>query len=405
MALTILFGVISSLAARAQVTQRQIDNLRDQQRAVQQQRREAQAHINSINFERLGAVAQKSVLDDRIMLTQQEIDLINETIDTLVELIAEKRAEVFAAESRENAQLQRFRRRVRDMEENGVITYLDIIFSSTNFSDLLARIDFVRDIMRADETLYNNLTAARVETQEAQARLEKTMHEAEEERVQLELREAELEVQLEEANELIRQIEADLEAANELYEQRLAEEREVQAEINRMVEQQRREEEARRAAEAAARAAGRNVEGGGGPVQGTGTLVWPVPERNVVSSPFGTRMHPVHRVNRFHAGIDIPAPTGTNVIAADGGRVIVSQHSPSYGHYIVINHGNGRTTLYAHLSSRAVSVGQLVTQGQVIGRVGSTGISTGPHLHFEVSQNGTRVNPLNFFSGWTRRGW
>jgi murein DD-endopeptidase MepM/ murein hydrolase activator NlpD len=128
-------------------------------------------------------------------------------------------------------------------------------------------------------------------------------------------------------------------------------------------------------------------------VRGTGELLWPVPGHRTVTSGFGIRLHPVFRVHRQHLGIDIGAPHGARVVASDTGTVITSEYDRSYGHYIVISHGNGMTTLYAHLSSRGVRRGDVVVRGDTIGRIGSTGVSTGPHLHFEVMINGSRVNP------------
>jgi len=383
--------VLSSVApAGATVTRTQINRLRDEQREIQARRQETQARINSIEFERMTALAQKEVLDGRIALTEAEIELIRYTIIEYGYLIEDKELEVVEALNRENARLQLFRERVRSMEENGVITYLDIIFSATSFSDLLARIDFVGDLMRADESAYHNLIAARLETEAAKEALEEIKAELEEEEILLQERYAELEIQREEAIELILQIFQDREAAIELLRQEEDEWARVQTEINRLEEELRRQQEA---AAAAAAAAGRNH---GTSVVGTGELLWPVSgtSRANVTSPFGVRRHPVFGTNRMHNGIDIGAPHGRNVFAADSGTVLTSTHNASFGNFIVISHGNGMTTLYAHLSTRSVSVGDTVSRGQVIGRVGSTGISTGPHLHFEVSINGVRTNPL-----------
>jgi len=125
-------------------------------------------------------------------------------------------------------------------------------------------------------------------------------------------------------------------------------------------------------------------------------MIWPCPGYKTLTSYFGRRFHPVLKIYRSHNGIDIAAPSGANIIAAASGEVITSEYSSSYGNYIVINHGSGVTTLYAHMSVRGVSVGAKVSQGQSIGKVGSTGISTGPHLHFEVSVNGTRQDPQSY---------
>jgi len=373
--LIITISVLDDTVASARVTQGHINRLRNEKREYERQKREIQEKIDAYEFERLAEMTKKQVLDERIMLTGLEIENTNEIIEQYIILIREKEYEVVLAQNRENTQLQKYRSRVRDMEENGVISYLEIVFDSTSFSDLLARIDFVGDIMRADETLYNNLQDARNETEAAKEDLELTKEEMEEEKVSLELKEAELQEQLEEAHELILKLEADIETEQELRADVAAEEERVQKAINAAVAELQRQQERDRQRRA------------GGSATGTGRFMWPV--GGTITSRFGMRN------GRMHSGVDIAAGHGTTVVAADSGTVITSTYSSSYGNYIVISHGGGVTTLYAHLSSRSVSAGSTVSKGQAIGRVGSTGVSTGPHLHFEMSIGGSKVNPLN----------
>ena len=384
MAFSFIYAAIDALTATAAVTQAQIDKLRQEKKEYEKKKQEIQSKINTIEFERMTEVAKKSVLDDRIMLTGNEIDNTTETIAHYEDLIAEKELEVIAAQGRENDQLEHYKDRVRDMEENGVISYLEIIFESSSFIDLLARIDFVADIMSADENTYQRLIAAREETYNAKLDLENTKEELEEEKVQLEFKNEELLEQLAEASLLIEKIEATLDAENELYKQTNAEEAKVQEEINKKVEELRRQQERANAG-----------------VKGTGTLGWPSPGYSYVTSTYGLRPHPVHKVIRQHSGIDISVPYGAKIVASDTGTVITSAYNSSYGNYVVISHGNGVTTLYAHLSSRSVSAGQSVTKGQTVGLCGSTGVSTGPHLHFEVAVGGARTNPLQFFTNYS----
>ncbi|MCL2126585.1 MAG: peptidoglycan DD-metalloendopeptidase family protein [Oscillospiraceae bacterium] len=381
MVFSIIWVAIDALSAKAIVTQAEIDKLREEKKDYEKRKQEIQSRINTIEFERMAEVAKKSVLDDRIILTGMEIDNINSTIDLYNELIIDKEREVGEAINREDAQLRKYMMRVRDMEENGIISYLEIIFDSTSFSDLLARLDFVGDIMQADEMMYNNLIKAREDTIIAKENLEITVQEKEAEKVLLEKKVDELNGQLDEASELISSIEATLETESELYAVESAEADRIQKEINTKVEELRKQE-------AAAAAASR--------VRGTGQLLWPCPSASYVSEGFGVRLHPVYNVYRQHWGVDIPANYGVSIIAADSGTVIISEYNSSYGNYVVINHGNGMTTLYAHMSSRGVSVGQSVSKGQIIGYVGTTGVSTGPHLHFEVSVDGNKVDPEKY---------
>ena len=391
MLMSVGFVILDSLVASANNisgTRAQINRLREDLREYQRRRNEVQTHINAIDFERRAELARKSILDDRIMFTGMEIDIIEATIEQYEILIVEKEHEVVRAQEREDAQFQLFRTRVRNMEENGVISYLEILFDSTSFADLLARMDFVTDIMRADEHIYHSLVAAREATIEAKEELEETRLELEEERILLYIRQDELAEQVAEADALIYQLLQDREAEQALHDAIVADENRIMSQIS-AEEQRLRELEAAAAAAAAAARGQQNV------VRGTGELIWPVPGHRRISSGFGIRQHPVFGVMRQHNGIDIPAPHGVNVVAADRGTVITSTYNSSFGNFIVISHGN-MNTLYAHLSTRSVRVGDVVQRGQVIGRIGSTGISTGPHLHFEVHVNGQRVNPTRY---------
>jgi len=402
MTLMVTDSSLIDIAGSSQVTKTQIDNLRAEKREYERQKREIQSKIDAIEFEHLAEMSKKEVLDQRIRLTDLEIKNINKTIEQYYNLIREKEYEVFLSQNREESQFHKYRNRVRDMEENGIITYLEIIFDATSYSDLLARIDFVGDIMSSDKKLFDDLQIARSEIEEAKADLEEVRTELEEEKVQLELIEAELLEQLEEAHELIRNLEADIETERQLRDQLIAEEARVQREINAATEQLRRQEEAERLrrqreqeqaqpgpGSGGSGSGGGGTGGGGGSGGGgnSGTLGWPVPGGSIISR-WGAP-----RGGRLHQGLDISGAHGANVVAAESGTVITSSYGTGYGYYVTVSHGNGLSTLYSHLSSSAVNVGDTVTRGQVVGYVGSTGNATTPHLHFEVFVNGTRVNP------------
>ena len=397
----IAVSFLADITGSAQVTQTQIDRLRAEKREYERQKREVQSRINTIEFEHMTETLKKEVLDQRITLTDLEIRNINQIIEQYYNLIREKEYEVFLAQNREEDQLQKYRSRVRDMEENGVISYLEILFDATSFSDLLARIDFISDIMTADTKLYNDLQVKRNETEEAKADLEEIKEELEEEKEQLEQKEVELLEQLEEAHEMIRSLEADIENESQRRDQLIAEEARIQREINTAVEQLKRQQEAERlrrlreqqnqsqsgSGSSGSGSASTGESGGGGGTSGSGQFTWPVPGGKIISR-WGAS-----RGNRSHQGLDISGAHGANVVAADSGTVITVSYGSGYGNYVTISHGNGIQTLYSHLTSSAVSVGTSVSRGQVIGYVGSTGNATTPHLHFEVFVNGTRVNP------------
>ena len=162
----------------------------------------------------------------------------------------------------------------------------------------------------------------------------------------------------------------------------------VQSQIDKQVEELRRQEEANKKNDPSYDPGKANGA--------TGSMMWPCPSCHYITSQFGWRYHPIYQTQKYHSGVDIGASYGATIVAADGGTIITAGSVSGYGNCVVINHGNGITTLYGHMSSIAVSVGQKVSKGQTIGYVGSTGNSTGPHLHWEVTVNGVRQNPLNY---------
>ncbi len=363
------------------VTQSQIDSLKEKAYELEQEKKELQSQINALETDQASVMAKKSALDQKIDVTQQQIENINEQIETYTQYIADKEVELAHAQEAENDQLEMFKVRLRAMEELGTISYISVVFNANSYADLLARLADVGEIMESDELLYQQLVLAKLETINAKDTLELAKADQEAQVVQLGEKQTELQEQQQQAQELLIEIENNLDTYNALYDQIDAESDQVQNEINEKVAELERQMAAA--------------------VVGTGTLIWPTPSSYRVTSPFGMRYHPIYHVNRMHTGIDIGASYGSKVVASDSGTVITSVYSSSYGNYIVISHGNGMTTLYAHLSSRLVSKGDTVSQGNVIGYVGSTGASTGPHLHYEVSVNGSRVDPLNYFSGYT----
>ena len=198
----------------------------------------------------------------------------------------------------------------------------------------------------------------------------------------------ELNVQRERANKLVQELRASQSEAQGDLDDLSAEEEAIQAEIVRLSK--------KLAEEQAAQGKPSNAALGG--------YIWPVSSRRITST-FGGRASPGGIGSTNHKGVDIGGVGYTSQIyAAKAGTVIVSQYSSSYGNYVVVSHGSGNTTLYAHMSSRKVSVGQYVNQGDVLGITGSTGNSTGPHLHFEITENGTRINPLKYLTGYVLAG-
>lgn len=396
MMVTLVVSVVGSLGALAADEQDQIDALEQQKIELQSQQASIQTNINDLMAQQADVIEQKAAMDEKNELARQEIELINEQIDVYTDLIEQKARELEKAEAAEQAQYDLYCKRVRAMEEEGSYTYLDILFQCRSLSDVLSAIDMIGEIMDADKRLFEEYKTARENTEKVKAEYEGTLQQLGEKQETLEAEKAELEAQIAAAVEVINQLENDIEAAKAEYAKAAAAEAAAQASINAIIAQMQAEEEAARQ-----EAAENNQQYTGIGSTATGTYIWPCPSSTYVTSAFGMREHPLFGDERPHSGIDIAGSAGSEVLAADSGTVAVATYSSSYGNYVTIYHSNGDYTLYAHMSSLAVTAGQNVTQGDVIGYVGSTGWANGPHLHFEIRVNGSTVDPLSYFSNYT----
>lgn len=361
------------------VTQSQIDALEQQQEELQAKREEMEAGLAQLEGEHATLLEQKTALDEQNEVYRQEIELIQEQVDLYTSLVEQKAQEVELATQAESDQLATYRRHVRAMEENGSYTYLSLLFGSQSLGELLSNLDMIGEIMEADQRSYDEYVAARENSERIQAEYESMLTDLDAKQAELEDEQTALEEQITHAQQLIVELEAQIETDREAYEAELAREAELESQIQDMIAELERQEAANS-------------------ITSTGTYIWPLPGYSPGSA-YGWRIHPIWGDMRFHAGEDIGAPSGTPILAADSGvATVIPNNGNGYGNYIMINHGGGRVTLYAHMSAFAVSNGATVTQGQVIGYVGSTGNSTGPHLHFEVRVNGATTDPKSYFS-------
>ncbi len=361
---------------------------------IQAQREAKQAEIDELTESAVGILVQKRALDERNMYTMQQIQLNNEEIALYDQMIADKEQEVLNAQEREQEQLVRYRARVRAMEENGTLNYLAMILKSNNLGEMLTAMDDVEEIMTRDKKLEDDYIHARENTEELKAEYESYREEVNGKQDALRLEQEKLQAEIDEASELLLGLKAD-------YDDRQAEIAEIAAQedaTNMAISVLVAKLEAERAAAAAAAAYTGSDEApdSGAAAYSTGSFIFPVASYTYISSRFGERIHPITGELKNHNGMDIASNMGTTVYAADGGRVVLAEWYGGYGNCIMIEHGNGYKTLYGHLSVISVKNGQTVNQGDAIGQVGSTGNSTGPHLHFEVYLNGGRIDPEQF---------
>lgn len=282
-----------------------------------------------------------------------------------------------------------FNKRVRDIYINGRLSYLEVIIGAKDFSDFANRVEMLKRIIDADIKLISSIKTEREEISQRKATLEADRAKV----VELENKAREAQAVIQKKKDEQSAILAQAQNDKAVAEQMQADLQASSDAIRAMLQQRAAE----RAAAAAAAAQAAQSSGGGSDytyVQGTGQLAWPV--SGVITSGFGWREHPIFGRQIFHSGIDIGVDEGTPVHAADSGTVVYSGWMDGYGYAVVIDHGNGISTLCAHNSDLAVSEGQSVSKGTVIAYAGSTGNATGPHVHFEVRVNGDPVNPLGY---------
>ena len=406
LALVLAASPLGSLRARA-VTQKEIDALKEELAQIDEQIKAQQEVINQLTENKGRVVDRKIAIDAKIDLTMRQIDLINEQVALYKEIIAEKEEELTAALEAEAAQTEILRSRMRAMEENGNYSYVSFLFDADSFSDLLGRIGDISDIMHYDQALEAQYMAAREDVENIKRSYEEYQLQQEELIKELDGKQEELRAQIDAAAKLIATINESSDDAQAEYDAIEKVRNETEAKINELIRKLAEEEAARKAAEEAARLAQQQQQqqqtgGGGGStaVSLTG-LKWPVPSCSIITSRFGYRTSPTAGASTYHGGLDIGAGQGATIVAAGSGTVILASYNGGYGNCVMINHGNGIVTLYGHMESISVSNGQQVSKGQTIGKVGSTGVATGPHCHFEIRVNGAQVDPAPYFSGLT----
>ncbi len=366
----VLTFVASVFPARADLTS-QLNQAKNQRKAAEQE-------LSNIKSQKKIAEDDKAKLDAEIAGLNSKIAAVQAEIDATARKLSEKEAELYAAEVACEKQFESFKTRARIMYENGPSTYIEILFSSGSFSEFLSNIEIMRSILEYDNKVLNERKAVREQIALQKNEIEAIKKEQETRKQTLSEMKGTLSAKQQAQSAVITRL-SDQEATIRA---RIAEQQAEEARIQRLINQ--------------ALAAQNTTTVSTITTTGTGVMQWPCPSTKYVTSEFGSRSQPVAGASTNHKGLDIGAAMGADIVAADSGTILFSGNSSSYGKYIVITHGGGITTLYAHCSQLLVKAGATVTKGQVIAKVGSTGISSGPHLHFEVSVNGSRVNPRDY---------
>ncbi len=419
MALSLILMVIPARA----ISESDIEEIQRKRAALAEELEQQAALIQDLSDNHALIIDRKAALDRQIALNRTDISLLEEEIqayDTLVEEMAGRLTEARAAEVE---QTEALRERMRAMEESGDYSYLEFVFAATSLPDMLSRMGDVSDMMHYDREMEQSLKDARSSVETLMADYELAQEEQAQIRGELDVRQNQLSGQVTAAASLIANLDQMGEAAQEEY--AAIEEAEAQAmrEEAAAIEQLEREREAARqaaialananAAAAAAAANGGTASAGGYAgtyaatygnnvnIAGSG-LIWPV-DSKYVSSLFGNRASPTAGASSYHSAIDIGAAAGSPIYAAASGQVAVATYNNGLGNYVTIAHDGGTSTRYSHMTNYVVQPGQYVTQGQIIGYVGQTGIATGDHLDYAVMVNGQAVDPLQYYdtSGMT----
>lgn len=352
------------------------DELQDKLSSLEDEKAAVKEKIAELTKQASDVEATRAALQSEIDLTKEEISTVEAYIERLQDQIDVKTTELAAAEDALEQKEEEFALTVRTTYEQGDASYLEVLLNSTSFSDLLSRMEIITAIMDDNKKIVAEYTAAKEDIEQKKQELEDTQASQKEYQENLSYKVDEL-------------------AASEAEQAALAES--IQAyKAESEAEYDRISNEMQDVSNQIAALSAQSAASSGVPY--SGTFVWPTPSCTTTSSVYGYRVHPIYGTVKFHAGEDIPASYGAEILAAASGTVTTAGWVSGYGNYTVIDHGGGTMTAYGHQSSILVSVGQHVEQGQLIGYVGSTGNSTGPHLHFEVYQNGSTVDPKSFFS-------
>lgn len=379
--------------------QKEIDALEDERAEIEEQLAELDVLVTDNMTEMEKAVNEKAAVDQQVALLYQQIDTINKQITAYGVLIAEKQAELDDAE----AALEQLRldneTRIRAMEKNSMTSsYWAVIFEAESFLDMLDQLNMVAQIQEADKKMIKELAEAAAEVETAKAELEAEKTVLEQTKADLQETEEQLAVKRAEAQAILEE----LMLKNEEYQKLVEDAEQLHSEMSEELEKLEDQYDAAKYQEYLASRPpvipGGNVNNssGGSTVQPSESN-WIIPCSYIrFSSAYGWRKHPVYGDMRFHHGVDLGAYEGTPIYASRSGTVNIASFDWSSGYWVNINHGDGFSSRYLHMTHYVVSAGQKVSQGQLIGYVGSTGTSTGPHLHFGIYYNGVSQNPAAY---------
>ena len=411
LAAVILLSLVSTAlivmvhAASSSEIKSKLADLRAKQAEIQKQSDELEKSIAENKDQTKTLVGQKAEIDQEREMSRQKIENLNEQIQQLNLLIAEKQTELEASVAKEEALQKQYKARLRSMEETGSVSYWSILFRASSFSDLLDRVDMIREIAESDQLMLKQLSAATQAVETERADLEQQKLDLQQTEDDLAVEQAELETNRAKADTLITQMQAEYASLSDEFLAAEADEAAVREQIKKTETDYFNALAKEQAAAAAAAAAANKPSSGSNSSSSSssggassGGFAFPLAYSTGVTCAYGPRVHPINGNKSFHYGVDLAAGMNTEIYATKSGTVTGATYGEANGYYVTINHGDGYSSIYAHMTNYVVSAGDSVKQGQLIGYVGTTGWSTGPHLHFEILYNGSNVNPMNYIS-------
>ena len=365
-------GVTASAATQSQ--------LKSKQSQLESQAKNISAKLKNLKNSKAAAQDQLDLVNELVENLQTQITTVNNQITAANAEIKEIEEEIAAKDREIDKSKEKFKERMRAIYISGDMTGgLEVILCSDGVEEFISNTVYLEAMAKYDQGLIDELVNDKQGYQDKKAQVEEHKKEIDAQKIELAKKKTELDAQQKEAEELMKQIKADEEAYKRKQAEIDLEMAKARAALDALINQNT--------------ANSQNTEYYGG------SFGWPTPGYKRITSPYGPRTYTLNgkKVSSYHRGIDIGAPSGAKIAASNGGTVVTSAYNAGgYGNYVILDHGGGKMTVYGHMSKRMVSVGQSVTKGQQIGKVGSTGRSTGPHLHFEIRVNGTAVNPINY---------
>lgn len=393
LAFGILAGKMQHTACAGTLTSDSIKEMEGQIEEAEKERKELQSGLTDLKRIKAELENSKNDLTKYVQELDSNLADIEAKIEELKELITKKEAEITETEKNleeaqkiEQEQYEAMKVRIQFMYERGDDFFLEMLLASESFAEMLNKADYIEQLSAYDRKMLDEyaLNSQMIQLYKEELETEKSILDEAKEGVVAE--QAALEELIGEKEQQITAYQSDInnkEAAIREYEADIAEQNEVISALEKAVA----EEKAKLLA-----------ENGSVITYDGGMFAWPCPDYKRISDDYGNRMHPTLGVEKFHNGIDLAAPSGSAILAAYDGKVVASSYSSSMGNYVMIDHGNELYTIYMHASALYVNKGDIVVKGQKIAAVGSTGRSTGPHLHFGVRLNGSYVSPWNYLS-------